>query len=325
MASDDSRPTDEETEEIEERERTPAKPPEESTKPSLEEIFLAGSQKEDPEFDEELMDLVRERQRGSVLRPIMMVLVIVVIGSVIADWKDELTYFFHPSEPVAMGDISEFPIHALDPQWEPPVTHNTYVSLQGLPTRISRGGEYEFFRLIGGEFYVQRKLSPEEVERSQEERLPTRAELMGMAPGGDREVYNGRGRLVAFEEAPQRFGGLKRHYQERYNTLFCEDYTERQRAELRRQKMEQVADNWALRFENADQEERDRRNLTPQPTQEELDDLLDRNPVCVHAFMIYDDQAPRDFWWYLVFSALLGLLMLYNVVKLYRWFANWLK
>lgn len=296
-----------------------------SSKPSLEEIFLAGSNHDDPEFDDELMELARERNRGSVLRPILMLLVIAVILSVIVDWKDELIYFFHSSEPIEMGDVSEFPVLALDPEWEPPVLHNSYVSVTGLPTRISRGGEYEFFRLIGGEFYVQRELSEEERQEAQEQTLPRRADLLGMAPGGDRTIYRGTGRLMAFSEAPERFQGLKRHYQNRYNTRFCEDYSERQHMELERQRKEQVVENWALRYENASPEDRERRGLTPTPTEEELADLLDRNPVCVHAYMIYDDQHPRDFWWYLLFSGLLLLIVLYNLVKLYRWFANWLR
>lgn len=294
-------------------------------KPSLEEIFLAGSTKEeDPEFDQELLELTRERNRGSVLRPILMLVVILFIGSVIHDWSDELEYFFSSSEPLEMGDVAEFPVKSLDPEWTPPVEHNRYVSVEGLPTRISRGGEYEFFRLIGGEFYVQRKLTEAEREEAQRA-LPSRSEMMGMTPGADRNRYVGKGRLVAFGEAPQRFEGLKRHYRERYGTRFCEDYTERQQEELRRQRIEQARINWEARYENASEEERERRALTATPTEAELEDLLERNPVCVHAYMIYDEQRPRDLWWHVLFSALLGVLMLFNAVKLVRWFRNWVR
>ena len=293
-------------------------------KPSLEEIFLAGSTREDPEFDQELLELTRERSRGSVLRPILMLVVILFIGSVINDWSDELAYFFGSAEPLEMGEVTEFPVLGQDPEWQPPVEHNRYVSVEGLPTRISRGGEYEFFRLIGGEFYVQRKLSEEEQARA-ERALPSRSEMMGMSPGGDRNRYVGRGRLMAFSQAPQRFEGLKRHYGERYGTRFCEDYTPRQLQELDRQRREQAAINWVNRYENASLEERQRRALTPAPTEADLDDLLERNPVCVHAYMIYDGQSPRDLWWYVLLSALLGALMLFNVVKLVRWFRNWVR
>ena len=299
-------------------------------KRSAEEVFLKGYTSEDDEdleFDEELLELTRERSRGSVLRPILMLLVIVFVGSVINDWRDELTYFFSSSDPIEMGDVADFPVFAAqDPDWEPPVQHNRYVSLEGMPTRISRGGEQEFFRLIGGEFYVQRKLDEEAIARA-EQKLPSRQDLMGLGgmAEGDRFRYQGEGRLMSFAAAPERFRGLKAHYGERYGTRFCEDYSDRQRQELERQRLEVVRSNWSVRYQNATEEERQRRSLTPEPKEEELEDLLQRNPVCVHAYLIHDGQRPVDVWWHVLFSALLAALMVFNAVKLVKWFRDWFR
>lgn len=294
-------------------------------KSNLEEVFWARSSGEGDEYDRELLELVRERQRGSVLRPILMVLVIFFVGTVIYDWRDEWIYFFHSSEPVEMGDVADYPLFlADDPQWKPPAGHNRFVSVEGVPTRMSRGGEYEFFRLIGGEFYVQRKIDEEALERLEERKLPSRQELMGIG-GADRMRYSGRGRLMSFAKAPERFEGLKEHYNERYGTRFCEDYTPRQYEELERQARERISDNWARRYEVASAEERERRQLTPQPTEEEVADLLARNPICVNAYLIHDGQEPRDVWWHLLFSAVLMGLIVFNLVKLFQWLRSWLK
>lgn len=297
----------------------------EKSRPSAEELFLAGRGEEDEEFDRELLELTRDRSRGSVLRPILMVLVIVFIASVIMDWRDELAYFFSPSEPLPMGDIADFPVlSAEDPDWSPPVAHNRYVSLEGMPTRISRGGSHEFFRLIGGEFYVQRDL-PEAVDRDVDRKLPSRQELLGMSGATDRVRYQGQGRLMSFAEAPQRFQGLKRHYGDRYGTRFCEDYSPRQIQEMERQQAEDILANWSQRYEGASQEDRERRQLTPEPTRAQIDRLVATNPVCVHAYLIHDGQRPVDLWWYVLFSALLGALMVFNIFKLVRWFRDWLR
>lgn len=294
--------------------------------PRLEDVYWTGSPTADDEYDQELLELVRVRQRGSVLRPILMSLVIFFVGTVIYDWRDEWGYFFHSMEPIEMGDIAEYPLMlADDPEWKPPAGHNSYVSVKGIPTRVSRGGEYEFFRLIGGEYYVQRKLDEEELARLEENQLPSRQEMLGLGAGGDRVRYSGQGRLLSFAKDPERFQGLKDHYGKRYNIRFCEDYSPRQQEELVRQQRETIYENWARRFENASDEERERRGLTPAPTEEEVADLLARNPVCVNAYLIQDGQSPREMWWHLLFSGLLAGLILFNIVKLVQWLRAWFR
>ncbi len=294
----------------------------EMTREELEAYFFEHTADED--IDPELLEMHREEKRGSVLRPILMILIIVLVGSVISDWTDEVTYFFHPSEPIELGDIADFPVNrAEDPEWEPPVKHNTYVSVEGMPMRISRGGEYEFFRLIGGEFYVQREITDENYDPDR--RLPTRAEVLGMTGAGDRFRYEGTGRLVSMAAAPGRYRSLKDHHYERYGTRFCEDYTERQLDEIQRQRTEVLVGNWAARYENATAEEREEQGLTPAPTEEEIAGVLGRNPLCVNAYLIQDGQSPRTFWRYVVFCGVLALLMLFSAGRLVLWFRDWFR
>ena len=293
-------------------------------KPTRDELEAYFFQHDDDELDPDLLELHREQKRGSVLRPILMILIIVLVASVIGDWTDEVRYFFHPNEPIALGDVADFPVlRAEDPSWSPPIQHNTYVSVEGMPMRISRGGEYEFFRLIGGEFYVQRAITDEDYDPNRS--LPTRQQLLGTSASGDRVRYQGSGRLVSFAAAPDRFRSLKNHHFERYGTRFCEDYSQRQIDELLRQREELLRANWALRYQSASPDEIQAQNLTPEPSPDEVDSLLHRNPVCVNAYLIQDGQSPRTFWRYLVFCGVLALLMIFNAVKLVLWFRDWFR
>ncbi len=296
----------------------------------LEKRFLEGyAYDEGDDFDEELLELVENRQRGSVLRPILMILVIVVVSSVIYDWRDEIEYFFADSEPVEIGDTTRFSSRAAqDPDWEPPVAHNRYVSIGGMPTRVSRGGGYEFFRLVGAEIYVQRKLEIDDDED------PDRGGVVSMVPeragpglpiDEHRRRYEGEGRLIAFAKAPERVRGLKEHYAEHYNLRFCEDYTERQLEDFRAQQLETLLSRHRQRYEQTDKERREELGLEREPSDSEIRRYLDERPVCVDAYLVHDGQRPADQWWYVLFSALLGLFVLFTAYKLVRWFQAWLR
>lgn len=299
----------------------------------IEERFLGGYEEggQPDEFDQELIEMVETRERGSVLRPILMIAVIVLIGWVIYDWSDHLAYFASSPDPVELGDVAEFGQRAAeDPDWEPPLQHNTYVSLEGMPTRISSGGNYEFFRVIGAEIYVQREVEdPEDGDddsiREQEDALPDHDLSPGLPVDEHRSRYEGAGRLTSFAAAPDRVEGLKEFYGEQYNIRFCEDYSERQLQDFRQRQREVIEDNWRQRYREADPDERERRDLTPEPTDQQLQELLDDRPVCVNAYLVQDGERPIDQWWYVLFSVLLGALMIFNVYKLVRWFRDWLK
>lgn len=305
--------------------------PDEGRSP-IEERFLDGYDDGEPdEFDEELIDLVETRERGSVLRPILMIAVVVLVGWVIYDWADHLAYFASSPDPVEVGDVAQFDQKAAeDPDWEPPLEHNTYVSMEGMPTRITSGGNHEFFRLIGAEIYVQRQVDGEDGDDDDsiiddDGALPERELGDGLSVDEHRTRYEGAGRLVSFSADPERVEGLKEFYGDQYSIRFCEDYTDRQLEDLRRQQREVIEDNWRERYREADPEEREERGLTAEPDEDEVQQLLDRRPVCVNAYLLQDGERPVDQWWYVLFSVLLGAFMLFNVYKLVRWFQTWLE
>ena len=106
---------------------------------------------------------------------------------------------------------------------------------------------------------------------------------------------------------------------------FCEDYTERQIDDLERQRLEVYRSNWRERFEAATEEVRAENELSTEPTEAQEQQLLERNPVCVDAYLVHDGQRPFDHWWYVLFSALLSIFVIFNLFKLVRWFKEWLR
>jgi hypothetical protein len=282
-----------------------------------EETFFEGS---DEELDPELLELAEERSRGSVLRPVLMIAVIMLGASILSDWRDNLAYFFSASEPVEVGSVTEFPVLAAeDPAWSPKLPHNAYVRLSGVPTRRSQSERYNYFKLVGGEVYI-------ETRRDDFIENPLERELAGRKPGEvDRTYFDGTGRLQAFGKFPERYNGLRRFYNQRYNTYFCEQYDERELAEVARRRRETIRANWAAEYERASAEERAAQNLRPEPSEAELQEVFESEPLCVNAYLLQEGVSPRDHWWYVALAGLIGFFMLFNTVMLGRWFWRFLR
>jgi hypothetical protein len=272
------------------------------------------------ELDPELVELAERRSQGSILRPILMIVVLVMGTSIISDWRNELAYFFSPSEPVAIGSVTEFPAQiARDPQWRPPLVDNRYVSMSGVPTRRSMGRKHQYFRLVGGEIYV-------EVPRDDYIANPLERELAGQPKGDtDRTYFEGQGRLIAFSSMSHRYGGLRSYYNERYNVHFCDDLSEARLDEMARLRRETIRQNLILEYESASDEERTRLGLEATPSAETIERFFNSEPLCVHAYLLQTGTRPIDHWWYVAVSALIALFMAYNVVNLFRWIRGWFR
>ncbi|MFU8807219.1 MAG: hypothetical protein ACNA8W_25645, partial [Bradymonadaceae bacterium] len=225
---------------------------------------------EEDDLDPELMELAERRSRGSILRPILMVAVIVFGASILTDWKAELAYFFSSSEPIEIGSVTEFAVQSSrDPNWRPPLEDNRYVSISGVPTRRSAGRKHHYFRLIGGEIYV-------EVPRDDYISNPIERELAGQQRGDvDRTYFEGEGRLIAFSSVSDRYGGLRQYYNERYNTRFCDDFTETAIAEIARRRRETIRQNLALEYESASEETRKELDLKAVASEEDIQQIFD--------------------------------------------------
>ena len=261
--------------------------------------------------DPELMALAGTGRRPSILRPILMIAVIVLGGWIISDWRAELEFFLSDDEPIQLGDAMDFAIEPVDLREKLP--HNRLVQIRGIPTQRSQSTRYRFFRLVGSPIFV-------EEERDDYIEDPIQRELEGDDKGAiDRAPYEGQGRLLKFSEMPQRYGGLRHYYRTRYNIRFCEELSPSQYREIERRKRDAIVAQWRGEYKDATPEERKRRKLTLEPTEQQVDDLMADDPVCLEAWLLQDGVTPRDHWWYLLAALVFAGFMVFNVFMLVKW------
>lgn len=169
----------------------------------------------DDDVDEELLDLASSNRQGSLLRPILFLVVIWFGVSIIGDWQSQLSYFFSSSDPVEIGNVTEFAAkRAQDPNWQPPIPHNRYVSVEGVPSKRARSNRYRFFKLVGGQVYV-------EVPHEDGDKSALEQEFGDKSGEIDRTYFEGAGRALHLSQLSERYQGLRSYYYQRYGTLFC--------------------------------------------------------------------------------------------------------
>lgn len=268
---------------------------------------LAGS-----EPDPELVALAGTGERPSLLRPILMIAVIVMAGWIISDWTSELEYFMSDSTPVDLGEGTDYAVDPADPTAKPDLPHNRFVKIRGIPTQRSQSARYRFFRLVGAPVFVEQ-------ERDDYIEDPLERELAGNKGDVDRTYYEGTGRIIKFAEVPGRYGGLRHYYRSRYNVAFCDELTASDREEIVKRKRDAIRAQWKLEYEESTDEERQRADMGPEPTDPQLEALLALDPPCIEAWLIQDGTTPRDHWWYLAAALLFAAFMVFNLVMLVRW------
>ncbi len=272
------------------------------------------------EVDPELMALAEERASSSALRPILFLAVIGLSIWIVSDFWGEIEYFFSPAEPVEVGEVTELASEpGEDPDWSEHFPHNRYVSLRGIPKRRSQSEKYRYFKLVGAPIYVEAPL-----EEGEDRSTPVAPRRGAMNPT-DREYFEGAGRLIAFEKMPERYNGVKRYYRQKYGTRFCETLDEGDRERIRNEKRTAIVDNWRERYEEASDQKRKRDGLTPEPSDQKVDEILEANPICVEAYLLRSTVEPSDNWTYLLVAGLFGLFMLLNVYWLVRWMRDFFR
>jgi hypothetical protein len=279
------------------------------------------------EVDEELVALANEQRSQSILQPVLFMAVIALGVWVISDWWPDIEYFFSARQPVEVGSVTEFASkRAKDPDWEPDLPNNRYVSLSGVPTRRSASEKYRYFKLIGSSIFVEQPHTnaPEgsggsgKVGDLDSPRRSLRNLRSGLGP--DRTYFEGKGRLMKFSEMPQRYQGVRTYYRKNYGTRFCGLMTDQEIERLRDVRRNAIVETWQDRYNEASPEERQEKNLKKRPSEEEIREILQRDPVCIDAYLLRSTVSPTDNWWYLLIAGFFGLFMLVNAYWLVRWF-----
>lgn len=276
---------------------------------------------DDEGVDEDLVSLADAPTRDSILRPILMILVLALGGYIISDWQEELAFFFSPTEPIEIGTVQDYPAMAdQDASWSPNIPHNRVVKVTGIPSKRSIANRYKYFKLVGGEVYI-------EEPRDDYGDSAIKREL-GEKPKADidRTYFIGEvGRAVSFASMPGRYAGLRRYYEVNYGTKFCVDMDDAERERLKRKQRETIRTALRQSYEVASEEERRKNELTPEPTEEQITEFASTHPVCVDAWLIQIGTTPGDYWWYVALTALFALFMLVDAVFLVRWVINFVK
>ncbi len=269
------------------------------------------------EIDPELVELAEEKARGSILKPLIYMSVIALGIWIVGDWTTELQYFFSSSKPVDVGDVTDFADKRQNnPDWSPDFSHNRYVSLEGIPSRRAKSQKYRYFKLVGAHIYVEEPVEEGESEDPLRSGSTDRPDLSKV----DRTYFDGAGRLIEFARMPDRYRGVRKYFRKQYGTRFCEQLDEEDRARLRRQRREEIVENWRKEYENATPEERQEEGLTAEPTDQQIENVLDSSELCADAYLLRSGVAPGDHWWYVALASLFGIFMLVNLYWLVRWF-----
>lgn len=265
------------------------------------------------EVDEDLVGMAVDQSGGSVLRPLLMIIVLVMGGWVIAERRADLEYFFSSQEAVQVGDVMQFAEQtSKDPGFVPDIPHNTYVSLEGIPSKRSTNDRFRYMKLVGAQVYVE--LEREDADKSELEKAAqgkTKADR-------DRSYFMGKGRALKLSEVPHRYRNLRLYYGRHYNTSFCVDLTPEQ-IQGRRQKVKD-----AVLKAQAEDTLDVLKDVPVEGHQAQIDRLL-REPVCAEAFVIQGDSGPRSHWWYVLLCLIIGSFMVIDTWFLIKWVRNFLK
>ena len=219
-----------------------------------------------------------------------------------------------------MGNVTDFPVRASeDPSWSPTLPHNRYVEIGGIPSKRSMSERYAYFKLVGGELYVEQRR--EDADDSEYDKLARG----GPMASADRDMFSGRGRLVSFAQMPNRYAGLRQYYSRNYGQPFCVDMDENSRAQIVTQRRETVRQMWRRQYEETSEEERAAQELTPAPTEAQIDELMAEYPVCSEAWLIQEGVSPRDYWWYVLLVGMFVAFMLVDAVLLVRWVVRFVR
>ena len=264
------------------------------------------------EVDEELVALANT-EPPSVLRLILIIGVLFAAPWILTDWVPEIEYFFSESQPLDLGDSLDFATTDAASGAAPEIPHNRYVKIQGIPVRRSISARYRYSILAGGWIFV-------ETQREDWDDDPFEKELNGGEKADiDRTLFQGAGRAIAFNQMPDRYRGLKEYYRSRYGVNFCEDLTEKQRVEINQTRHDSIISQWQIEYEEATPEKRAKDGLTEKPSEAEVAQILENNPVCVNAVLIQGDVKPRDHWKYIGFALIFLGFMAVNLYMLFRW------
>lgn len=157
------------------------------------------------------------------------------------------------------------------------IPSNRFAHVEGIPQRKSISADREYFNLIGSSLYVERVVEDDRprILRGQPMSVPRGQESI-------RPLYDGAGRVVAFEDLPRRYQGLIQFYSDSYQVEFCgfEPSAELRSHQVRLERQAELALT---------------ESLGRAPTEEEVLERAGASVRCQHGYLLLDGQSPQSF------------------------------
>ena len=265
--------------------------------------FEAGAPVPDDFVDRDLVEL----DAGADFGQLGIIVLITAFAIFLAgQYTLEAGYFFSDRDAISLNGASEDEFlvggEFVDEEGGLVIPSNRFVDVTGIPNRRSVSGDREFYSLVGSELYVERRVeddrprilqnTPREIERGME---------------SARTIYEGVGRVVAFQDLPRRYERFVEFYSESYRIDFCgyepSEELRTYQVRIRRQAELDLIDE-----------------LGRAPTEMEIREHAGPAAACQNAYLILADQDPRDFWLYPLAYVAFSLVIVVSSLLLFRRF-----
>lgn len=256
--------------------------------------------------DEDYVDPELEGLRPEInwVRPLLALTLIAAAVYGMTLFRSQLEFFFLDDTPVDLGDVTDYPTHAaVDPAWKPPIVHNQYVKVTGIPTHFSAicAPPVRFFKLVGAQVYVELPMADDVSAIAC--RLETQGRK-GKIP--DLEYFDGTGRAVAFKDAGHQYGSLRTFYEREYAEHFCSSMTEAKKNALLKERRKLLREDV-------------KRTSGEYPDDAKLEALVTAEPLCQSGFIVQAGVTPKSYWHFLLIYVVLIAIILWNLYALATW------
>lgn len=267
--------------------------------------FGDGAPIPDDFVDDSLVELGETDRVGQLAVLLLVAAFAAFLGT---QYLSELRYAFTPAEAELLNAGADDPLKVGPAFYSEAgaltLPTNRHAQVQGIMERRSVSDDRIFHKLVGAHVYV-------ELERVDDRPRILQGQPMPVERGTEsvRGIYEGTGRLLAFEDLPKRYERLIDFYSEGYQVWFC-GFERSDELFAFHQRMESEA-RYAFRTEHG----RD-------ATATELAEELGGRTECQQGYLLQDAKTPASHRVYVGIYAALAVILLGSLALLMRVFGR---
>lgn len=263
--------------------------------------MMAGGQPIPDDFVDPELEMLQPNEDLAVARPMLLLMVMAFAVFLMSQYTNEFFYAFTSNDAIELGAVEElrFSEEWFDSTYQLP--SNRYVALTGIPEAASGSGSRAFYHLLGSTIVVEdvaanAEMAPElENVNAREQTLSNSYHMLHEAPG----------RLIAFADLGRSYAEVIVWYSNVTKTHYC-GY----------EPSEELRQHFNTLRGQAEAELYD--ELGRRPNDEEVDERLGGRDRCQEGYLLVANKAPRDYWFFPLIYAVLGLITLVSAYILVR-------